>query len=112
MQAETQSLALERTTRKQRAEQFSSAPLAEGGGDESPRNDHRFAEVRSRLPPQVRPLPAAAVSKTGERGWGGLGGRGEDGAVREPVCGSPLPSAAADLRSSQHFCLFSWILFE
>jgi hypothetical protein len=54
MQAETQSLALERMIRRQRAEQFSSAPLLDnGGGDQSSRNDSCFAEVRSRLPLQI-----------------------------------------------------------
>jgi len=62
MQAETQSLALERTKRRQRAEHLSSALMADWGGEHSPCNDGHFAEARYRLPPQVRPPPAVAAA--------------------------------------------------
>ena len=83
-QAETQSLALERTIRKQRAEQSSFGDAGSWGGEISPRVTIPVSLV-------CRRRCASRLS----RGWGGEGVGDGNGIA---CCGSPLSSAAADLR--------------
>ena len=106
MQAETQSLALERTRRRQRAEHHSSALMADWGEELSLCNDGHFAEARSRC---FRRCAHRLQSQHWEsvRG-GGVGRRRRGFGSRIPAGrGSPLSLFPQNYRSSQHFC-FSW----